>query len=249
MTDRPALYLGAWQQALVGVGPVDALLSDPPYSDRTHVGHCAGVGLAVGGGPTTRRDLGYAAWGQAAVDAFCDSWCPRVRGWMVLACDDVLAPLWAEALRRHGRNVFAPIPFVQLGGRVRLAGDGPSCWAVWLIVSRPRTKAWLDQWRKDRKALGFPCALPGAYVLPEGQGEKGNPVVGSKPLWLGEQLVRDYSLPGQLVVDPCAGSGTFLRAADLLGRRAVGAEVDPDTHRVAAYRLAQPLQQQLLGVA
>jgi DNA modification methylase len=51
-------------------------------------------------------------------------------------------------------------------------------------------------------------------------------------------LVRDYSRPGDLVVDPCAGGGTTLAAALLEGRRACGAEVNPHHHREAMNRLA-----------
>lgn len=48
-----------------------------------------------------------------------------------------------------------------------------------------------------------------------------------KPPWLMRALVRDYSLPSDLVCDPVAGWGSTLRAALDEGRRAIGAEIDP----------------------
>lgn len=48
-----------------------------------------------------------------------------------------------------------------------------------------------------------------------------------KPEWLMRALVRDYSMPSDLVCDPLAGWGSTLRAALNEGRRAVGAELDP----------------------
>ena len=51
-------------------------------------------------------------------------------------------------------------------------------------------------------------------------------------------LIRDYSRPGDLVCDPCAGGGTTLLAAVQTGRRAVGSEMDPQTHAKAVQRLA-----------
>lgn len=52
------------------------------------------------------------------------------------------------------------------------------------------------------------------------------------------RLIRRFSLPGQLVLDPFAGSGTFPLAAVLEGRRALGIELDPGHAEVAKRRLA-----------
>jgi site-specific DNA-methyltransferase (adenine-specific) len=64
-------------------------------------------------------------------------------------------------------------------------------------------------------------------------------VAGGKPLWLMRAIVRDYTRPGDLVCDPCAGGATTLLAAAMEGRRAVGAEMDPVTFEKASKRLAQ----------
>lgn len=47
------------------------------------------------------------------------------------------------------------------------------------------------------------------------------------PLPICELFVRAFTKPGDLVVDPFAGNGTTLLAAQRLGRRAIGYEVDP----------------------
>ncbi|MGH9127431.1 MAG: TRM11 family SAM-dependent methyltransferase [Acidimicrobiales bacterium] len=43
---------------------------------------------------------------------------------------------------------------------------------------------------------------------------------------LARRIVTEYSRPGQLVVDPMAGTGTTLVEAALLGRRAIGVELE-----------------------
>ncbi|MEO7094183.1 MAG: site-specific DNA-methyltransferase, partial [Polyangiales bacterium] len=58
-----------------------------------------------------------------------------------------------------------------------------------------------------------------------------------KPLVLLERLVAAHSRPGDLVLDPCCGSGTTLVAARTLGRRAIGIDASPEAIRVASARL------------
>lgn len=54
-----------------------------------------------------------------------------------------------------------------------------------------------------------------------------------------ERLVRMFSVLGDTVLDPFAGTGTTLRAAAAWGRKAVGFEVDPDL-RATLGELAAP---------
>jgi hypothetical protein len=37
------LYLGDCMEVMAGLGPVDAVVTDPPFSERTHKGHDAGA--------------------------------------------------------------------------------------------------------------------------------------------------------------------------------------------------------------
>lgn len=232
---------GRWQDVLADV-ECDALIVDAPYSERTHDAHGRDERAAavlvdeVSGKRRANKvptPITYARWGSEDIRAFVDHWAPRTRGWFVSITDHVLAPQWESALQAHGRYVFSPLAFVATGSRVRLAGDGPSQWACWIVVARPGR---LHKWG----------TLPGAYVLPPGCNERqsrtaarSSRVVGGKPLWLMQSLVRDYTRPGDLVCDPCAGGGTTLLAARAEGRRAIGAEMDEAHYRLARARLAR----------
>jgi site-specific DNA-methyltransferase (adenine-specific) len=217
------LRLGRWEDVLADVERVDAVICDPPYSERTHKGHDAGPEGRRCDGANVRA-LDFAAWAPGDAEHLIDQWALRCSGWWCVLTDHLLAPAFADNLTDAGLYVFAPLPCVSFGSRVRLAGDGPSCWATQLVVARPRHKPY-STWG----------TLPGAYVF---RPERGMLVAGGKPLALMRAIIRDYTRPGDLVCDPCAGGGTTLLAAAIEGRRAIGAEMDPETHAKATERLA-----------
>lgn len=64
-----------------------------------------------------------------------------------------------------------------------------------------------------------------------------------KPLWLMEALVRDFTDPGEVVLDPFAGSGTTGVAAKRLGRGFIGWERDPKYAAIAERRIRDAREQ------
>lgn len=204
---------------ILQTGPVDVVITDPPFSDRVHAGqkhrrHDGARGVAADG-------LAFDAWSPEQAGAFVRLWSPLVRRWFNVLCSHDQIPTYEAAFREIGRYVFAPIPCVVRGATVRLAGDGPSSWTAWMLPTRPVGM---------RPLSG---TLPGAYT---GSREKLH-MAGAKPLWLMDQLIADYTRPCDVVCDPCAGSGTTLLAAVRAGRIAIGAEPHPDRHGTAMARL------------
>jgi DNA methylase len=60
-----------------------------------------------------------------------------------------------------------------------------------------------------------------------------------KPIQLAERFIRHATRPGDLVLDPFAGTGTFPLAAAKLGRAGAGCEIDPDMLAIAQERGCQ----------
>lgn len=259
-------FFGHWRDLIdvASADGVDHIVTDCPYSQKTHAGHDAGVDVgeraldfAARLSPDSpaakrkkkylaksyrRKALSYGPWSDGDVRAFVEAWAPLTRGWIVSLTDHVLWPAWASALTRTGRYVFPPLACVEPGSRVRMAGDGPAQWSVFACVARPRSKPY-SVWG----------ALPGYYAVPPGRGERAaqlaGRVVGGKPLDLMAQIVADYSRPGDLVCDPCMGAATTGVACVRLGRRFVGGDALKEHAAMGAERLRAEAALSSVGAA
>ncbi len=66
-----------------------------------------------------------------------------------------------------------------------------------------------------------------------------------KPVNLIKQLIGLFTDPGDVVIDPCAGSGSTLRAAMELGRRSFGFEVSRPLYQLAKEKMLEGLSEQM----
>jgi site-specific DNA-methyltransferase (adenine-specific) len=78
------------------------------------------------------------------------------------------------------------------------------------------------------------------YLNPKARERVGYPT--QKPVLLLERIITLASDPGDLVVDPCCGSGTTLVAALLLGRRALGIDSSEQAIGISRERLRMPVK-------
>lgn len=220
--DAVTLYLGDCHEILPQLGPVDHVITDPPYSSRTHKGHDATASGQRGFGfdGSDRQALGYEPWTLDDVGRFVPLMCDAALGWVVVITDHMLAMPIQGAMESTGRYAFAPLPWYAPGSRVRLSGDGPSSWTVWIVVSRTVAQA---RWG----------TLPGGYMQ---RGESMH--MGGKPEALMLALVNDYSREGDTICDPFCGSGTTLVAAKRLGRKSIGIDQDEAACENTARRLS-----------
>jgi site-specific DNA-methyltransferase (adenine-specific) len=210
------LLTGRWQDVLVPRFPeampsVDAIITDPPYSQRVKTGSRGGSSVAA-------SRITYNSIGRKEVNEFVDFWVPRTREWLVVWVDHVMFPVWEQEVKAHDWRTFAPVGWVRTNAAPRMAGDGPTCSVEYLFVARS------PGWPKVRGSR------PGHYLVP--RADKLAPValqklIGRKPLEIVQQVVDAYAEPGDLVVDPYAGSATTLRACVGGKQSALGAEMDP----------------------
>ena len=220
------LYLGDCRDILPTLPKVDAVITDPPYSARTHEGHDASSQGRRDG--SNARELGYAALTEQDATELAALFHAVSLGWVVWMTDSELATYVRRQFDALGRTTFAPLPYHHPGRSVRLSGDGPSSWTDWVVVSRTKAQ---NKWG----------TLGGGYVAGPGWDDKGR--MGGKPTRLMQRIVTDYSRPDQLVCDPFMGAGTTGVACHTEGRRFVGIEIDGHSFDIACRRIEDAQRQ------
>lgn len=223
------LRLGRWQDVLADVERCDAVITDPPYTKRTHLGYRRhsdyrnGINAEVVG-----PSIEYEELTEDDLFGLSVEWAKRARFWFIAFNDHVGWTAMQRGCASLDCYTFAPVPWVRPDGAPRFNADGPSNGCEWILVSRPRRAL-----PKDRKS-----ARPGAYRFSVSSvGVEGRIRTGQKPLGLMRAIIRDYTKPGDLVVDPFCGGGTTALACVMEGRRCITSEVDPDTFAKARKRL------------
>lgn len=148
-------------------------------------------------------------------------------GWAVVFAQlEGLHP-WNAAMLAAGATKRPPGIWSKPNANLRSFGDYWSCPAEVIALY----SCGASRWRGG-------CKL-GLYTFPILNGffreEWTHPT--AKPLDLMLALIADFTDPGDVILDPFAGSGTTGVAALRLGRRFIGCELDPKYHAIACERL------------
>ena len=218
--DAVTIYHGDCRDYLPGLTKnVGHVITDPPYSDRTHRGALTNKGAGGGGSPLV-------TFGSLTDDEFIEitrQLLVLANRWVVMTCDHRHAALtfdWPEHIRLGAWVKGAPMP--------QISGDRPgSGHESVLILHNEGRKRWnrgggAAIWRETVLKNPRDCFMPT-----------------QKPIGLLHSFVSDFTDPRDLILDPFMGSGTTLRAAKDLGRKAIGIEIEEKYCEIAAKRMAQ----------
>lgn len=219
------IFLGDWREVLPTLDPVDVVITDPPYSDRTHKGALtnkldnAPKGYRQGGAQLVTFDC----FSDEDFILFAESCLKIAKRWVVMTCDHRHAALtfdWSEYIRLGAWVKGAPMP--------QITGDRPgSGHESILILHNPGKKRWNGG---GRSAVYHADVLkdPRRVFMPT-----------QKPDKLLRDIVGDFSEPNETILDLCMGSGTTLVNAKHLGRQAIGIELKEERCEFAVRRLSQ----------
>ena len=201
-------------------GALDLVLTDPPYSARTHQGSRTNRKQQLG-----KPLIDFESMSCRQISEVFELCSLNLSGWLVSFMDwQHVAQLAVSPPER--------LQFVRFGvwnktnGAPQISGDRPAMgWEAIAILHRSGKRlSWNGGgrravWTSPRSNLGLHVA--------------------EKPLGLVKELVALFCDSGSLIIDPFMGSGTTLRAAMDLGCQAIGIELEEKYCEVAARRLAQ----------
>jgi site-specific DNA-methyltransferase (adenine-specific) len=144
-----------------------------------------------------------------------------------------------EKAKEHGLNNYIPLTFRKnfsaqvLKANMRVVGNCEYA----LLLYRDK----LPKFNNNKKMI-FNCM----DWEKDGESEKIHPT--QKPVKLLQQLITLFTDPGEVVIDPVAGSASTLIAAVRSDRSAYGFEIKKDFFKASSKRLEQELSQLKLGL-
>jgi site-specific DNA-methyltransferase (adenine-specific) len=224
------LRCGRWQDVLQDVTECDSVITDPPFEAEAHTLQRR---VKRGGNQTPRNgDGGIAEPGPLSFEplsfehrvetgAFIARVCKR---WAIVFCQCEASQLWRKALEPMAYRRTAV--WIKPDGMPQYSGDRPGMGYESLVCVHAKGRS---RWNGGGRV--------GVFRYNKNSGGKHQHET-QKPLPLMDDLVSLFTDPEEMILDPFAGSGTTLLAAARYGRRAIGAECDPETYRKAVKRLS-----------
>lgn len=204
----------------------DAVITDPPYDERTHtMARSMSTKVPAGGRALSGSKGAFASFTpEAHRDLFVRLGVVS-RRWVVSSLPTSTAFRF-ELDPPEGLRVMRIAVWVKTNPMPIISADRPALgWEPIVCMHREDLK---PTWNGGGRAMN--------HVGPTSQGS-GHPT--QKPLGMVQEWVRQFTNQGDTILDPFAGTGTTLRAAADEGRHAVGYEIDERFCELAATRLAQ----------
>lgn len=157
---------------------------------------------------------------------------------MIVFCSFEQLNTLIDAAKKHKFEKYIPLVFVKKGSPQALKANmrvvGATEYA--LVLYRDKLPKFRNGVQIDENGKNIPGT--GKMVLNWFEWERDGKDIpkihpAQKPVKVLEKLIETFTDPGDVVIDPCCGSGSTLRAAYSLGRSAFGFEIDRNFYQRA----------------
>ena len=200
---------------------VDHVITDPPYEAEAHTKGRRGQK----GGSFRETPLGFCAISEMERDAIGGYIRTLSKRWAIVFSQVEATQRWAHTIGRD--RYVRTMVWIKDTTTPQMTGDRPGMGYECMVITHPPGK---KRWKGGVRSGVF----RGPSVVKMGVA---NDHETQKPVSLMVELVELFTDPGDLILDPFAGSGTTGVAAIRLGRRFIGIEKDPKYAALARERL------------
>ena len=238
-----AIYHGDCREILPQLEPVDHVITDPPYSRDIFMRAAATLNgkdrpNALRGNRLARGDtlVKFAVGSIGNAEEMRPAVCLEIgrlsRRWALVWSDVESTHLWRAALEAQQMRYVRTGAWAKPNSMPQMSGDRPGVGfeACTIMHAKGRTR-----WN------GHGNLALWIHNIASGDDRPDHPC--PKPLPLMLELLSLFTDPGETILDPFMGSGTTLRAAKDLGRKAIGIEIEEKYCEIAAKRMSQGVLQ------
>lgn len=227
---RAKLYLG--DCLTLDLPRVDHIITDPPYEAIMHASKAGIKGLVRPDGTHHWKPLDFEPVDQIR-KAIVDQAASLCDGWFLAFCTSEGVGRWADEINASRLKYKRACVWIKPDSTPQMNGQGPAQGAEHFIA------AWAGEGYARWNAGGKRGVYTHCVNGPERDGR--HPT--EKPRRLMAELVADFTMPGQTILDPFMGSGTTGIAAVQAGRDFIGVEMNPDYFAIACERLDKAQRQ------
>ena len=210
-------------------GCMDAVITDPPYSDYVHANVMRGARNRNGAIRGEAKDLAFDPINGVLLQNAGEHLARLSRRWIAVFSDVESAHRVRESLEHGGSEYIRTGAWVKIAPCPQFTGDRPASGFEAITLAH---RAGRKRWNGGGSAAVWRFCAHG--------GDKDIRIhTAQKPLDLMLELARLFSDESETIFDPFLGSGTTAVAAKKLGRHFVGCEINPDYCKIAEKRLLE----------
>jgi len=217
------------------------VITDPPYDEHTHtkmlVRKEQGLRAGLAYNEFDTKDVGFDSISNEQILAAGKLFHACANGWSLVFGTDALMHPWRVAITEAGASVRRQCLWVKSNPMPKVLGDGPGQGHEPFLASWHTAKG-LSEWNGGGRA-GIWTGTKDSNTFHKTQ----------KPEWLLRSLIENFTNPGDLVIDPFAGSATAGVAGVRAGRRVILIERDEKMAERAIERVRAAREQLTLALA
>jgi site-specific DNA-methyltransferase (adenine-specific) len=210
----------------------DVIITDPPYEAEAHTSHRL---VARAGGKLAVEPLCFPPISEELRAESANQMARLARRWILVFCQVEAAMKWRTALEAGGAVYKRTCQWIKPDGKPQYSGDRPGIGYESIVACHAPGRS---HWNGG--------GSHGVFIVNKG-GDQRTGHQTQKPLALMDVLVRLFSDPDELILDPFAGSGTTGVAALRLGRRFLGWEMNAKYAAITRKRLDGAREQLGIG--